>query len=199
MVAGPSEILIIGDGSCYPEFVAADMLSQAEHDVLATALFITTSSEIADAVSRHLDKRVKLLPRRKIAEKSLENNCKIIVCDTIEEALALSDEIAPEHLELAVNNPFGCFERIKNAGSVFLGHNTPEAVGDYFAGTNHTLPTGGTAKFSSPLGVGNFIKATQYVYYTKEKLARSANDIITFANSEGLDAHAESVALRGKE
>ncbi len=199
MVAGPSEILIIADNSATPEHVAADMLSQAEHDKMASAILLTDSESLAEQTSKALERRVKELPRREIAEKSLQDNCKIIICESIDKALNLSNEYAPEHLELALDKPFDYLDKVKNAGSVFLGHNTPEAVGDYYAGSNHTLPTGGTAAFSSPLGVDDFVKTTQYVYYTESKLQDAANDIITFANSEGLTAHAESVAVRMKK
>lgn len=196
MIAGPSEILIIADESAVPEYVAADLLSQAEHDQLATAVLITDCANLADEVSVVLEKRLEKLARRDIARVSIDNNCKIIVTDNINEAAELSDELAPEHLELAVKEPFELLKIIRNAGSVFLGNNTPEPVGDYYAGTNHTLPTSGTAKFASALGVNDFVKSTQYVYYTREKLEKSSKDIIQFAMSEGLTAHAESVAVR---
>lgn len=196
MIAGPSEILIIADESAVPEYVAADLLSQAEHDQLATAVLITDCAKLADEVSVVLEKRLEKLARRDIARVSIDNNCKIIVTDNINEAAELSDELAPEHLELAVKEPFELLKIIRNAGSVFLGNNTPEPVGDYYAGTNHTLPTSGTAKFASALGVNDFVKSTQYVYYNREKLEKSSKDIIQFAMSEGLTAHAESVAVR---
>ena len=196
MIAGPSEILIIADEGADPECVAADLLSQAEHDELATAVLITDCSSLAGEVSSALESRLKKLSRRAIAEASINNNCKIIITSTLAEAAQLSDELAPEHLELAVKDPFSLLDAIHNAGSVFLGYNTPEPVGDYYAGPNHTLPTGGTARFSSPLGVEDFIKTTQYVYYTPEKLEKSADDIVAFARSEGLTAHAESVLVR---
>lgn len=196
MIAGPSEILIIADETAVPEYVAADLLSQAEHDQLATAVLITDCSKLADEVSVALERRLEKLARRDIARVSIDNNCKIIVTDNLAEAAELSDELAPEHLELAVKEPFKLLRSIQNAGSVFLGNNTPEPVGDYYAGTNHTLPTSGTAKFASALGVNDFVKSTQYVYYTKEKLEKSGKDIIEFAMSEGLTAHAESVAVR---
>lgn len=199
MIAGPSEILIIADGGADADNVAADLLSQAEHDELATAVLITDSPELADGVAVALDKRLKNLDRRAIAQLSIDNNCKIIVTDNLDEAVKLSDELAPEHLELEVENPFELLSKVNNAGSVFLGYNTPEPVGDYYAGPNHTLPTSGTAKFSSPLGVEDFIKTTQYVYYTKQKLEESAQDIIGFARSEGLTGHAESVSVRIKK
>lgn len=196
MIAGPSEILIIADGGADAENVAADLLSQAEHDELATAVLITDSMDLAQNVCVALESRLKNLSRRAIAQASIKNNCKVIVTDNLESAVQLSDELAPEHLELAVKEPFELLKKVHNAGSVFLGYNTPEPVGDYYAGPNHTLPTGGTAKFSSPLGVEDFIKTTQYVYYTREKLSESADDIVMFANSEGLTAHAQSVSVR---
>ena len=199
MVAGPSEILVIADCGAQAKNVAADLLSQAEHDMRATAVLITDSAELADEVSYELERQVKLLPRYEIANKSLEDNCKLIVTDNLEEAVRLSDRLAPEHLELCVNEPEKLLEIVHNAGSVFMGYNTPEAVGDYYAGTNHTLPTSGTARFSSPLSVEDFIKTTQYVKYTRQKLEKSADDIIKFAQSEGLTAHAESVAIRFKK
>ena len=196
MIAGPSEILIIADGGADANCVAADLLSQAEHDELATAVLITDSAELAERVSAALEERLKGLSRREIASASIERNCKLIVTDDLYEAAELSDELAPEHLELAVKEPFELLKSIRNAGSVFLGYNTPEPVGDYYAGPNHTLPTSGTARFSSPLGVEDFIKTTQYIYYTKQKLKESAADIIAFAESEGLTAHAQSVEVR---
>lgn len=196
MIAGPSEILIIADDGADPECVAADLLSQAEHDELATAVLITDCAKLAHDVSVALERRLKNLSRQAIAEASIRNNCKLIVTDNLEEAVALSDELAPEHLELAVKDPFELLKKVNNAGSVFLGYNTPEPVGDYYAGPNHTLPTSGTAKFSSPLGVEDFIKTTQYIYYTPQKLKDSASDIVTFAQSEGLTAHAESITVR---
>lgn len=196
MIAGPSEILIIADGGADAENVAADLLSQAEHDELAAAVLITNSMDLAQNVCAALENRLKNLARRAIAQASIKNNCKVIVTDDLERAVQLSDELAPEHLELAVKEPFELLKKVHNAGSVFLGYNTPEPVGDYYAGPNHTLPTGGTAKFSSPLGVEDFIKTTQYVYYTREKLRESADDIVMFANSEGLTAHAQSVSVR---
>ncbi len=199
MVAGPSEILVIADDGAEAKNVAADLLSQAEHDMRATAVLITDSQNLAEEVSYELERQVRLLPRYEIANKSLEDNCKLIVTDNLEEAVRLSDKLAPEHLELCVKEPEKLLGIVRNAGSVFMGYNTPEAVGDYYAGTNHTLPTGGTARFSSPLGVEDFIKTTQYVKYTRQKLENSADDIIKFAQSEGLTAHAESVAVRFKK
>ncbi len=196
MIAGPSEILIIADDGADSECVAADLLSQAEHDELATAVLITDCAKLAQDVSVALERRLKNLSRQEIAGASIRNNCKLIVTDNLEEAVALSDELAPEHLELVVKEPFDLLKKVNNAGSVFLGYNTPEPVGDYYAGPNHTLPTSGTAKFSSPLGVEDFIKTTQYIYYTPQKLKDSASDIVTFAQSEGLTAHAESITVR---
>lgn len=199
MVAGPSEILVLADGGANPAHVAADMLSQAEHDTVASALLITDSVALAKNVEKELCVQVEKLERKEIALKSLESNGKIIVCEDISQAIDLSNEYAPEHLELAVTNPFDLLGKVKNAGSVFLGYNTPEAVGDYYAGANHTLPTSGSAKFASPLSVDDFVKTTQYVYYTKEALKAAASDIVTFAKSEGLTAHAKSVSIRGQE
>lgn len=199
MVAGPSEILVLADGGANPVHVAADMLSQAEHDVLASALLITDSELLADEVERELLRQVKLLPRRAIAEQSLKNNGKIIITDRLEGAMALANAYAPEHLELCVREPKKWLDKVQNAGSVFLGYHTPEAVGDYYAGANHTLPTSGTARFASPLGVDDFVKTTQYVYYTPAALKRASEDIIAFAAAEGLTAHGESVAVRVQE
>ncbi|MGN0812792.1 MAG: histidinol dehydrogenase [Candidatus Coproplasma sp.] len=199
MVAGPSEILVLADGLAKPEHIAADMLSQAEHDAIASALLITDSEELAKKVIEQLLIQVEKLERRDIALKSLENNCKIIVTCDLEGAVELANEYAPEHLELAVKNPFELLNKVQNAGSVFLGYNTPEAVGDYYAGANHTLPTSGSARFASPLSVEDFIKTTQYVYYSDKALEEASADIISFANSEGLTAHAQSVAVRSKK
>lgn len=196
MIAGPSEILVLADGFANAEHVAADLLSQAEHDKIASAILITDSDELANSVAFQLEKQVEKLERREIAAASIKNNCKIIVTDDLPSAVELCNEYAPEHLELAVKEPFKLLDKVKNAGSVFLGYNTPEAVGDYYAGPNHTLPTSGTARFASPLGVDDFVKTTQYVYYTKDALSKSAADIIAFANSEGLGAHARSVSVR---
>lgn len=198
MVAGPSEILVLADSNANAKHVAADLLSQAEHDAIASALLITDCESLAKSVIDELLEQVKMLERKDIAMTSLKNNCKIILCNDLNEGLKLSNEYAPEHLELAVKDPFKLLGDVKNAGSVFLGYNTPEAVGDYYAGTNHTLPTSGSAKFASPLSVDDFVKTTQYVYYTKGALNNAANDIISFANSEGLTAHAKSVEIRSK-
>lgn len=196
MVAGPSEILVIADSSADPKKLAADMLSQAEHDKNASAVLITNSMDIANGTAQQLKVQLARLPRKEIAECSIENNGKIIVTDSIEQAIEVSDVLAPEHLELCVENPFECLEKVKHAGSVFLGNNTPEAIGDYFAGTNHTLPTSGTARFSSALSVDDFIKKTQYIYYTDKAASQSADDIAYFAKREGLEAHALSALER---
>ncbi len=199
MIAGPSEILIIADEGANAEWVAADMLSQAEHDKLASAVLVTDSLALANAVDQALDVRTALLPRKEIAETSLKNNGKIIVVDNLEEAVEVSNELAPEHLELAVRSPMTLLEKIRHAGSVFLGDSTPEPLGDYYAGTNHTLPTSGTAKFSSPLGVEDFMKTVQYICYDATALASVSDDVTSFAESEGLSAHAQSVSVRGKQ
>ena len=196
MIAGPSEILVIADETANADWLAADLLSQAEHDKLASAIMITDSEALATAVSAAVEKRLEKLPRREIAAESRKNNGKIIITESIMQAAELSDRIAPEHLELAVARPEKLLEQIKNAGSVFLGHYTPEATGDYMAGTNHTLPTGGTARFSSPLGVDDFIKKTQFIKMSREALENYYRDIAAFAESEGLNAHAESVKAR---
>ncbi len=198
MIAGPSEILVIADASSDPAIVAADMLSQAEHDRMASAVLVTDSEELADGVAREIESQLKTLPREEIARASIDNNGKIIIAESIEEAVDIANEIAPEHLELFVDDAFGILSSVRNAGSVFVGKNAPEALGDYFAGPNHTLPTGGTARFSSPLSVDDFIKKSSFTYYTKEALEREAGDIAVFARREGLEAHARS-ALRSPE
>ena len=196
MIAGPSEILVIADKNSNPTFVAADMLSQAEHDKNSTAVLITDSIDLANKVSDELERMIPLLPRAEIARASVDNNGKIIVTDDLLEAIELSNDIAPEHLELCLDNPFDVLDRVKNAGSVFMGRYCPEALGDYFAGPNHTLPTSGTARFSSPLSVDDFVKKMQYTYFTKEALSEVADDVMTFAEKEGLSAHARSVGVR---
>ena len=196
MIAGPSEILVIADGSCDAVCVAADMLSQAEHDKMASAVLVTDSEELAVAVSAELERQIPLLARSEIARASIDDNGKIIVTDNIDEAIDVSNLIAPEHLEVCVDNPFDYLDRIKHAGSIFMGKNCPEALGDYFAGPNHTLPTSGTARFSSPLSVDDFIKKTQFTYYTKDALRKVSRDIEYFANKEGLGAHAKSAVIR---
>ena len=196
MIAGPSEILVIADKYANPEWVAADLLSQAEHDKLASAILLTDDLALAEKCAEAVERRVKKLPRREIAEASLEANGKIIVTENLVDAARLADEIAPEHLELAVRDSEELLNKIRNAGSVFLGYYTPEATGDYMAGANHTLPTGGTARFSSPLGVDDFIKKSQFIRFTPESLDSYAGDIAAFARAEGLTAHAESVEVR---
>lgn len=196
MIAGPSEILIVADGKSNPAYIAADLLSQAEHDKMASAVLVTDSAELARNVSTELEKQIPLLERREIARESIDVNGKIIVADTLDAAIEIANEIAPEHLELCVDNPFDKLDSIRHAGSIFMGRNCPEALGDYFAGPNHTLPTSGTAKFSSPLSVDDFIKKTQYTYYTKDALKKVAFDIAAFAKKEGLTAHAKSAVIR---
>ncbi len=196
MIAGPSEILVVADGKSNPKFVAADLLSQAEHDKMASAVLVTDSMDLANAVSTELERQIPLLPRAAIARKSVDDNGKIIVAKDLSQAIEIANEIAPEHLELCVDNPFDYLDEVKHAGSVFLGRSCPEAVGDYFAGPNHTLPTSGTARFSSPLSVDDFVKKTQFCYYTDEAICADADKIARFANKEGLQAHAKSVTVR---
>ncbi len=199
MIAGPSEILIVADGKSNPAHVAADLLSQAEHDTMASAVLVTESEELAKAVQAELEKQIPMLERAEIARKSIDANGKIIVADDLSKAIEIANEIAPEHLELCVDNPFDYLDSIRHAGSIFMGRNCPEALGDYFAGPNHTLPTSGTAKFSSPLSVDDFVKKTQYTYYTKEALERVAKDVAFFAEKEGLTAHAKSAVIRTED
>ncbi len=199
MIAGPSEILIVADGKTNPSHAAADLLSQAEHDKLASAVLVTDSYELAVKVQQELEKQIPTLLRKEIARTSIDNNGKIIVADTLERAIEIANEIAPEHLELLVDNPFDYLDGIRHAGSIFMGRNCPEALGDYFAGPNHTLPTSGTAKFSSPLSVDDFIKKTQYTYYTYDALKKVADDVAFFAEKEGLTAHAKSAIIRTEE
>jgi len=199
MIAGPSEILIIADIDSDARHLAADLLSQAEHDKLATALLITPDAELASRVQTELERQLALLPRQEIARASIENRGRIILVKNLEEAMALSNDIAPEHLELQIEQPFDWLPKVQNAGSVFLGRHCPEAMGDYYAGANHTLPTGGTAKFSSPLSVDDFVKKVQFCYYTKEAMAREGSDVAYFARQEGLDAHSSSVLCRLEE
>lgn len=198
MVAGPSEILIIADKTANPRFVAADLLSQAEHDRLASSVLITDCAELASAVVKELDKQLAELSREDIARTSIENNGKIIIVKDIDEAIELSNEYAPEHLELAIDEPFAALDKIKHAGSIFMGHYTPEPLGDYFAGTNHTLPTSGTARFSSPLGVDDFVKRSSYIMYNKNALENVSERVADFAEREGLTAHANSIMIRFK-
>lgn len=196
MVAGPSEILVIADETCNPKYVAADMLSQAEHDKMASSILITNSSSLAKEVQAELEVQIPLLPRAEICRASIDNNGKIIVVNDIKDAIDTANAIAPEHLELCVREPFMYLNDIKNAGSIFLGKNVPEALGDYFAGPNHTLPTMGTARFSSPLGVDDFIKKSSFIYYTEDALKKDKDKIVSFAKREGLDAHAKSISIR---
>ena len=196
MIAGPSEILIIADKTANPRFLAADLLSQAEHDKLASAVLVTDSKELALNVSEELEKQIPLLSRSEIARHSIDTNGKIIIAPSIEKAIEISNEIAPEHLEVATENPERYLDKITNAGSIFLGSFAPEPLGDYFAGPNHTLPTSGSARFSSPLSVDDFRKKSSYIYYTKEALMEVAGDIEEFATREGLTAHAKSITIR---
>lgn len=196
MIAGPSEILIIAEGENNPAHLAADMLSQAEHDRLATAVLVTDSADLAKAVSDELEKQIPLLPRADIARESIDKNGKIILTDDLKASISVANKIAPEHLEVCVDNPFDYLSEIRNAGSVFLGKNCPEALGDYFAGPNHTLPTSGTARFSSPLSVDDFVKKSAFTYYTKEALSKVNKQIACFAEKEGLSAHARSALIR---
>ena len=196
MIAGPSEILIVADGKSNASHIAADLLSQAEHDKLASAVLITDCVEFAKRVSLQIEEQLMSLEREEIARASIDDNGKIIVVDNLEKAIEVANEIAPEHLELCVDNPFDYIDKIRHAGSVFMGRNCPEALGDYMSGANHTLPTSGTAKFSSPLSVDDFVKKTQFTYYTKEALEGIAEDVEYFAKKEGLTAHAKSATIR---
>ncbi|MBR2001728.1 MAG: histidinol dehydrogenase [Firmicutes bacterium] len=199
MIAGPSEILVLADGTCNPSFVAADLLSQAEHDKMAQAVLVTDSAELAAKVADELEVQLSQLPREEIARTSIENRGKIIVAGSLEQAIEAANAIAPEHLELCVDEPFDLLPLVKNAGSIFLGKHTPEAMGDYFAGTNHILPTGGTARFSSPLSVDDFVKKSSYLYYTPEALVKVKDRVADFAEREGLHAHGKSVTIRFEE
>ena len=199
MIAGPSEILVVADGKSNPAWVAADLLSQAEHDKVASAVLVTDSAELAEKVSEEIEKQIPELIRSEIARVSIDQNGKIIVADDLRAAIEIANEIAPEHLELCVDNPFDYLDGIRHAGSVFLGRNCPEALGDYLAGPNHTLPTQGTARFSSPLSVDDFVKKTQYTYFTREALAALAPDVAAFARMEGLTGHARSALIRTEE
>ena len=196
MVAGPSEILVIADGKCDPRIVAADLLSQAEHDKNASAVLVTDSEALAVAVQAAIEEPLPKLRREEIARASIDTNGKIIVADNLDTAVEIANEIAPEHLEVCVDQPFDYLDKIKNAGSIFLGRNCPEALGDYFAGPNHTLPTSGTARFSSPLSVDDFVKKTQYTYYTRPALEKAQPTVSIFAKQEGLTAHARSIDIR---
>ena len=199
MIAGPSDILVVADSTCNPEYVAADMLSQAEHDKLAAAVLVTDSAELAKNVSEEIEKQLSVLPREEIARASIDNNGKIIIAKDILNAMEIANMIAPEHLEICVDNPFDYLDKVKNAGSVFLGKNCPEALGDYFAGPNHTLPTNGTARFSSPLSVDDYVKKTAFTYYTYDALAKVSEDIAYFAEKEGLSGHARSAVVRTRK
>lgn len=196
MIAGPSEILIVADAKSNPKQVVADLLSQAEHDKLASAVLVTDSGELALAVQQELEVQIPRLERQEIARASIDNNGKIIVAEDIMKAIDIANEIAPEHLELCVDNPFDYLDAVRHAGSIFMGRNCPEALGDYLAGPNHTLPTSGTAKFSSPLSVDDFVKKTQYTYFTKSALSKVAEDVAFFATKEGLTGHARSAVIR---
>ena len=198
MIAGPSEILVVADATNDPNHIAADLLSQAEHDKMASAVLVTDSMSFAQAVSAALEVQIPLLARSAIARKSIDDNGKIIVADNLLQAIEISNEIAPEHLELCVDNPFDYLNKIEHAGSIFMGKYCPEALGDYFAGPNHTLPTSGTAKFSSPLSVDDFVKKSQYSYYTQTALEKVADKVAMFAEKEGLGAHAKSAVIRKK-
>ena len=200
MIAGPSEILVVADGTANPRYVAADLLSQAEHDRMASAVLVTDSYAFAEAVSAELERQIPLLSRQEIARTSIDQNGKIIVAEgNLMQAIEIANEIAPEHLELCVDNPFDYLDKIRHAGSIFMGKYCPEALGDYFAGPNHTLPTSGTAKFSSPLSVDDFVKKSQFTYYTRDALEAVAEKVAYFANKEGLDAHAKSATVRFEE
>lgn len=196
MVAGPSEILIVADKTAKPSFLAADLMSQAEHDKMASAILLTTSETIARATVKEIERQIKFLERQEIIERSLEDYGEIIVCETMEQAIKFANELAPEHLEMCVEEPLKYIGMIDNAGSVFLGNWSPEPLGDYFAGPNHVLPTSGTARFFSPLSVDSFIKKSSFIYYTQPELEKAKDDIITLAETEGLTAHANSIKVR---
>ena len=199
MIAGPSEIMIVADGTCDAEVVATDLLSQAEHDKLASAVLVTDSEALAADVAEALERIIPTLSRREIARASIDNNGKIIIAENLDLAIEVANRIAPEHLEICVDNPFDYLSKIKNAGSIFMGKNCPEALGDYFAGPNHTLPTSGTARFSSPLSVDDFVKKSQFTYYTAEALGKVCRDVEYFAKKEGLTAHAASAVVRSEK
>ena len=199
MIAGPSEIMVLADGTCDADVVATDLLSQAEHDKLASAVLVTDSEELAAKVSESLEKIIPTLSRSEIARASIDNNGKIIIAENLDLAIEVANRIAPEHLEVCVDNPFDYLSKIRNAGSIFMGKNCPEALGDYFAGPNHTLPTSGTARFSSPLSVDDFVKKSQFTYYTEEALSKICRDVEYFAKREGLTAHAASAVVRSEK
>lgn len=196
MVAGPSEILIVADKTANPAFLAADLMSQAEHDKLASAILLTTSSDIAKATAKEIDRQIKYLERQEIIEESLDNFGEIIVCENLDQAIEFANELAPEHLEMCVEEPLKYIGRLDNAGSVFLGNYSPEPLGDYYAGPNHVLPTSGTARFFSPLSVDSFIKKSSFIYYTENELKKAKDDIVKLADTEGLTAHANSIKVR---
>lgn len=196
MIAGPSEILILADETANPKYLAADLMSQAEHDMLASSILITTSQEVADETAKELEKQLQRLSRKSIIEKSLADYGAAIVCRSMDEAVEFANRLAPEHLEVMCDDPMSYIGRLDNAGSVFLGQYSPEPLGDYYAGPNHVLPTGATARFFSPLSVDSFIKKSSFIYYKREALERACDDIVTLANAEGLDAHANAVAVR---
>lgn len=196
MVAGPSEILIVADKTAVPEFLAADLMSQAEHDIMASAILLTTSETVARATAKEIEKQIKYLERQEIIEQSLTNYGEIIVCESMEQAIEFANVLAPEHLEMCVENPLQYIGKIDNAGSVFLGNYSPEPLGDYYAGPNHVLPTSSTARFFSPLSVDSFIKKSSFIYYTEEELAKAKDDIVLLADTEGLTAHANSIKVR---
>ena len=196
MIAGPSEILIVADESANPTFLAADLMSQAEHDRMASAILITPSRELAERTVAEVYRQMEYLSRKEIIQEALERFGGVIVCESMDEAVDFANELAPEHLEICVDNPFSYIGRLDNAGSVFLGHYSPEPLGDYFAGPNHVLPTGGTARFISPLSVDDFIKKSSFIYYPKEELKKAAPDIIRLARTEELTAHANSIQVR---
>ena len=196
MVAGPSEILIVADKSAKPAFLAADLMSQAEHDKMASSILLTTSESVAKATAKEIEKQIKSLERWNIIEQSLEDYGEIIICDDLQQAIDFANELAPEHLELCVEEPLKYIGLIDNAGSVFLGNWSPEPLGDYYAGPNHVLPTSGTARFFSPLSVDSFVKKSSFIYYTKEELENAKDDIINLAQAEGLTAHANSIKVR---
>ncbi len=199
MIAGPSDILVVADEKSNPRFVAADLLSQAEHDRMASAVLVTDSEELAYAVQSEIEIQLSKLPREEIAKASIENNGKIVVTRDISEAIEVANIIAPEHIELCIDNPFDVLDKVKNAGSIFMGRYCPEALGDYLSGANHTLPTNGSARFSSPLSVDDFVKKSQFTYYTKEAFEKVYGDVAYFAEKEGLEAHAKSATIRFEE
>lgn len=198
MIAGPSEILIVADETANPKYLAADLMSQAEHDVLASAILLTTSSKIAEETIAQIYEQVECLERKDIINKSLDDFGAVIVCDTMDEAIEFANDLAPEHLEVCVANPLEYIGRLDNAGSLFLGNYSPEPLGDYYAGPNHVLPTSGTARFFSPLSVDSFVKKSSFIYYTQDALKAAKDDIVALAEAEGLTAHANSIKVRSE-